>query len=82
MNKDIILHGDIYASFEFLKDSSIAIAITSPPYWKQRDYGFKEQIGQEKTSEEYIGRLVKIFAKLNQKLRDDGIFFLILEINI
>ena len=76
MDRDIILHGDIYACLDYLDDNSIAVAITSPPYWKQRDYKFKGQIGQEKTPEEYIGRLVKIFNKLRQKLREDGVFFL------
>jgi len=73
---DIILFGDVFACLENLEDSSIAVAITSPPYWKQRDYGFEGQIGQENTSEEYIGRLVVIFNKLRQKLREDGVFFL------
>ncbi len=76
MNRDVILHGDVYACLDYLEDDSIAVAITSPPYWKQRDYKFEEQIGQEKTPEEYIGRLVKVYNKLRQKLRRDGIFFL------
>jgi DNA modification methylase len=76
MNIDVLLYGDVYACLEQLEDNSIAVAITSPPYWKQRDYKFKGQIGQEKTPEEYIGRLVKIFNKLRQKLREDGVFFL------
>ncbi|MCR8487034.1 MAG: DNA methyltransferase [candidate division WOR-3 bacterium] len=76
MHRDVILHGDVYACLDYLDDNSIAVAITSPPYWKQRDYKFEGQIGQEKTPEEYIGRLVKVFNKLRQKLRSDGIFFL------
>ena len=76
MDKDVILHGDVYACLEYLEDDSTAVAITSPPYWKQRDYKFEGQIGQEKTPEEYIGRLVKVYNKLRQKLRRDGIFFL------
>jgi len=76
MNLDILLHGDVYACLEQLEDNSLAVAITSPPYWKQRDYKFKGQIGQENTPEEYIGRLVKVFGKLRQKLREDGVFFL------
>jgi site-specific DNA-methyltransferase (cytosine-N4-specific) len=76
MKDDIILHGDVYACLDELKDNSIAVAITSPPYWKQRDYGFEDQIGQEDTPEEYIGRLVVIFNKLRKKLREDGLFFL------
>lgn len=74
--EDVIIHGDVYAALNKLEDNSIRVAITSPPYWKQRDYGFKEQIGQEKTPEEYIGRLVKVYSKLREKLTDDGIFFL------
>ncbi len=73
---DKILHGDAYACLEYLEDNSISVAITSPPYFQQRDYGFDGQIGQETSSEEYIGRLVAIFNKLRNKLREDGIFFL------
>ncbi len=74
--KDIILHGDVFACLESINDNTIAVAITSPPYWKQRDYGFKGQVGQESTPEEYIGRLLVIFSKLRQKMRGDGVFFL------
>jgi len=74
--KDIVLHGDVYACLDQLDDNSVAVAITSPPYWKQRDYGFEGQIGQEKTPEEYIGRLVVVFSKLYEKMRRDGVFFL------
>ncbi|HOI77055.1 MAG TPA: site-specific DNA-methyltransferase [Methanofastidiosum sp.] len=76
MPEDTILHGDVYACLTSLEDNSIAVAITSPPYWAQRDYEFEGQIGSEKTSEEYIGKLVSVFSKLREKLRDDGIFFL------
>jgi site-specific DNA-methyltransferase (adenine-specific) len=76
MKSDILIYGDVYAGLEYLQDNSISVAITSPPYWNQRDYKFKGQVGQEKTPEEYIGRLVKIYNKLRQKLRDNGIFFL------
>jgi len=76
VKKDIILHGEVYACLDYLEDESISVAITSPPYWKQRDYKFENQIGQEKTPEEYIGRLVKVYDKLRQKLKDTGIFFL------
>ena len=74
--RDIVLHGDTYACLDRLEDDSIAVAITSPPYWRQRDYGFEGQIGQENAPEEYIGRLVAVFNKLRQKMREDGVFFL------
>ena len=71
-----ILHGDVVACLNSLDDNSIAAAITSPPYWKQRDYKFEGQIGQEETSEDYIGHLVKVYSVLRKKLRKNGVFFL------
>jgi len=38
-----------------IPDKSINLVITSPPYYKQRDYG--EGIGNERTVEEYIENL-------------------------
>lgn len=73
---NILLFGDIYAGLNYLEDNSISVVITSPPYWKQRDYGFEGQVGQEETPEKYIGHLVKIFNKLRQKLKSEGVFFL------
>jgi site-specific DNA-methyltransferase (adenine-specific) len=72
---DFILHGDVYAGLDWITQP-IAVAITSPPYWKQRDYGYPGQLGLEDTSEEYLGRLVAIFRKLKDTLRSDGVFFL------
>ncbi|WP_297459176.1 DNA methyltransferase [Thermococcus sp.] len=74
--EDIIIHGDVYAALDQIEDGSVKVAITSPPYWKQRDYGFEGQIGQERTPEEYLGRLVKVYSKLREKLSEDGVFFL------
>lgn len=76
MPKDSILNGDVYACLNRLQNDSISVAITSPPYWKQRDYGYEGQIGQEKTLEEYIGRLVAVYNKLRDKLTENGLFFL------
>jgi len=71
-----IIYGDVYSGINSLEDNSISVVITSPPYWKQRDYGFEGQIGQEETLEEYIGKLIAIFRLLKNKLKDNGVFFL------
>jgi len=76
MNKATIIHSDVYSGINSLPDNSISIVITSPPYWKQRDYGFEIQIGQEEKIEEYIGKLIAIFILLRNKLKDDGVLFL------
>ena len=74
--EDLIIHGDVYAGLQELPDNAVRLAITSPPYWRQRDYGFEGQVGRESTPEAYIGRLSMIFDLLREKLTDDGVFFL------
>ncbi len=74
--KNLLLHGDVYAALKRIPSESVRLAVTSPPYWKQRDYGFEGQIGQERTPEDYIGRLATIFDLLREKMTPDGVFFL------
>ena len=71
-----VLIGDVFACLNVLEDSIVDCAITSPPYWDQRDYGFKGQIGNEENLNEYISKLVTIFSLLRNKLKPEGIFYL------
>lgn len=71
-----ILHGDVWASLSEIIDNSVDCAITSPPYYDQRDYEFEGQIGNEETFERYIAKLVTIFRKLRSKLHPKGVFYL------
>jgi len=71
-----IIHSDVFAGLCSLEDNSIQCAVTSPPYWGQRDYGFEGQIGNEKGYSEYIEKLEAIYRKLREKLDPQGIFFL------
>jgi len=59
-----------------LADKSVQCVITSPPYWGLRDYGVAGQLGLEKTPEEFIDNLVKVFREVWRVLRDDGTVFL------
>jgi len=40
-----------------LKDESVHLIITSPPYWQLKDYGTNEQIGYNDSYENYINNL-------------------------
>ena len=51
---------------------SIDCVVTSPPYFQQRDYGEKSQIGNEKTPLEYVDSIVKIFAEVQRVLKPSG----------
>lgn len=71
-----VLIGDVVEQLKRIPSNSIDLAITSPPYWGQRDYGIKGQIGIEQTPEEYIDKLLITFNELRRVLKDTGSFFL------
>lgn len=51
-----IINGDSRQMPE-LKDKSVDLIITSPPYWQLKDYGTKNQIGFNDSYEDYINNL-------------------------
>jgi len=63
---------DALEGIEQLADASVQCCVTSPPYYKLRDYGIAGQLGQEATPDDYIQKLVKIFGALKAKLKKDG----------
>jgi DNA modification methylase len=67
-----ILQGDCRDLLKTLPDESVDCVVTSPPYWRQRDYGMPTQIGLERTPEEYIAALVSIFRDCRRLLRATG----------
>jgi DNA modification methylase len=67
-----LIFDDVREGLSSLPEKTIHSSITSPPYYKMRDYGFSKQIGLEKTPEEYIQKLVGVFSLLRKALRDDG----------
>ncbi|MDR2004111.1 MAG: site-specific DNA-methyltransferase [Prevotella sp.] len=67
-----IIEGDALEVLKTLPSNLVNCIVTSPPYYRQRDYGFKSQIGMEATPEKYINRLVEIFREAKRVLRNDG----------
>lgn len=59
-----------------LPDNCVDLVVTSPPYWRKRDYGFEQQIGQEQTSEEYVAAIIAAMAEWRRVLRPSGSIFL------
>lgn len=64
--------GDARSVLEQLPKGSVQTCITSPPYFRLRDYDHDDQIGQEDTPEEFISQLVDVFSRVRDVLRDDG----------
>jgi DNA modification methylase len=71
-----LLQGDSLEVLKTLASASVHCAITSPPYFQQRDYGAAGQIGLERTTDAYIANLVAVFREVRRVLRDDGSLWL------
>lgn len=67
-----ILQGEALTVLKTLPEASVHCIVSSPPYWRQRDYGMAGQLGLEQTPEEYVDRLTAIFAECRRVLRPDG----------
>lgn len=71
-----LLNGDCREVMKTLPDASVNCCVTSPPYWGLRDYGHAGQLGLERTPQEYVGAMVRVFAEVRRVLRDDGTLWL------
>ena len=71
-----ILLGDCRLTMRTLEANSIQTCITSPPYFGLRDYGHDGQIGLEASPDEYVAKMVEVFAEVHRLLRDDGTLWL------
>jgi DNA modification methylase len=67
-----LLQGDCLGVLREMAAESVNCVVTSPPYWGLRDYGTHRQIGLEKTPEEYVAKLVGVFAEIRRVLKPDG----------
>ena len=71
-----ILTGDVLEQLATLPDESVQCCVTSPPYWGLRDYGHEGQIGQERTPELYVEKMVQVFREVRRVLKSDGVLWL------
>lgn len=71
-----MIEGDVFAGLAGLGDDSVHCVVTSPPYYRLRDYGVPGQIGLEATAQEYVEKMVDVFDKVRRVLRRDGTLWL------
>lgn len=64
--------GDALTVLRTLPESSVHCVVTSPPYWRMRDYGVEGQLGLEPTIDEYLANQVNVFREVRRVLRPDG----------
>ena len=70
--------GDAIEVARKLPAESVDCIVTSPPYFQQRDYGSKLQIGQEASPAAYVQRLVELFEALKRLLKPTGAAWIVI----
>ncbi len=66
------LCGDAIEVSKQLPDACVDTIVTSPPYYQQRDYGSKDQIGQEISPAAYVERMAELFSELQRVVKPSG----------
>ena len=76
MEKNFIPNSKIYnkdsRDMSEIKDSSINLIVTSPPYGNLKDYKVNNQIGQGSGYKEYLKELAKVWDECIRVLSPDG----------
>ena len=73
-----IIQGNTLDILKKLPDNSIHCCVTSPPYFNLRSYlpsdhaDKHNEIGSEKSPEEYVEKMVELFREVKRVLRKDG----------
>ena len=74
--QDKILQGDVIETLRKLPGDLVDCVVTSPPYWRLRDYGVEGQIGMEEHPQEYVNKIVSVFDEVKRVLKPAGTVFL------
>jgi site-specific DNA-methyltransferase (adenine-specific) len=72
-----IIHGDAGGTLATLPDRCAALTVTSPPYFRQRQYDVTGQIGQEQTLAGYLDRIGSVLGELLRVTADTGSCFFV-----
>lgn len=74
-----IIHGDAADVLATLPAESVDCVVTSPPYFRQRNYeDSRQQIGQEASPAGYVERMVEVMNACRRVLRESGTLWLVL----
>lgn len=71
-----ILCGDAAAKLKLLPDDMVDCIVTSPPYFRQRDYEIEGQVGSESLPSDYVQRLIAILGECYRVLKPTGTLWL------
>lgn len=71
-----LIQGDALERLRELPAESVQCCITSPPYFRLRDYEHQLQIGREISIEAYLDRITAVFAEVRRVLAADASLWL------
>ncbi|WP_158623765.1 DNA-methyltransferase [Corallococcus llansteffanensis] len=71
-----VRQGDALETLSTLPENHFACAVTSPPYYWQRDYAVAGQLGMEPTIQGYVDTIATVLDQVRRVLRQDGLLFL------
>lgn len=67
-----ILIGDVRDRLREMPAASVDCVVTSPPFWRQRDYEAEGQLGTEHCPSDFADALVEAFREVRRVLKRDG----------
>ena len=70
--------GDAVDVLDDMPTNFVDCIVTSPPYYHQRDYKSKKQIGQEASPAAYVERLVELFSAARNVLKPTGSLWIVI----
>ena len=76
--EDLTIYNKSCENMGEIPDKTIQTIITSPPYYKKRNYSQASQLGIEKTPDEYLHRLLSVMQECKRVLKDNGCLFLVI----
>jgi DNA modification methylase len=71
-----IVVGDVRQVLDTLPEASIATIVTSPPYFRLRNYGHDQQIGLERSVDQWVDELRLVARGLRRVLKPSGSLWL------
>jgi len=72
----ILEQDSVLGSYDERLNGTVQSVVTSPPYWRMRDYHAEGQLGLEKFLEAYVERIALAMNNLLPLLKDDGTLWL------
>ena len=76
--RNSFLCGDAIEIARTLPTACVDTVVTSPPYYRQRDYGNSLQIGQEASPAAYVERMAELFAALRRVVKPTGSLWMVI----